>query len=303
MAQYKDLYSGADYVIHFKYSGVLNIVYITMMYGMGMPILFVLAAFNFFNQWVCERIIVAYQMKLPPALDDKLTINCINMLKWAPILLLFNGYWMISNKQIYQNNWSYIDSSLDTMASEHFVYFGVNWATPLLFMSTMAVFIITIQKVFAEYLMKWGFAMASKEIKVDEDLPNFFKSVKLSQADEVVFENENMKNNFCFNLNDPDTIERLDDTKVPKKAIQGTPWYQILSNARYSHLFYYVGAFVPEREKLIEDGFGESEKTEFADEEKAIRCEQSDMIMILLNLAFIPDSIVKDPETNFEPGW
>jgi hypothetical protein len=49
MAAYKDLYSGADYVIHFKYSGVLNIVYITMMYGMGMPILFVLAAFNFFN--------------------------------------------------------------------------------------------------------------------------------------------------------------------------------------------------------------------------------------------------------------
>lgn len=49
MSAYKDLYSGQDYVIHFKYSGVLNIVYITMMYGMGMPILFVLAAFNFFN--------------------------------------------------------------------------------------------------------------------------------------------------------------------------------------------------------------------------------------------------------------
>jgi hypothetical protein len=41
--------------------------------------------------------------------------------------------------------------------------------------------------------MKWGFAMASKEIKVDEDLPNFFKSVKLSQADELVKENENMQ--------------------------------------------------------------------------------------------------------------
>jgi hypothetical protein len=49
MAAYKDLYSGAEYVIHFKYAGVLNIVYITFMYGMGMPILFVLAAFNFFN--------------------------------------------------------------------------------------------------------------------------------------------------------------------------------------------------------------------------------------------------------------
>lgn len=144
MAAYKDLYSGADYVIHFKYSGVLNIVYITMMYGMGMPILFVLAAFNFFNQWVCERLIVAYQVKLPPALDDKLTNNAIEMLKYAPILLLFNGYWMISNKQIYENVWSYIDKTTDTMKSDHFVYFGVNWGTPVLFMATAAVFMISI---------------------------------------------------------------------------------------------------------------------------------------------------------------
>lgn len=60
MAMYKALYSGANYVIHFKYSGLLNITFITMMYGVGMPILFPLAAFNFFNQWLCERIIVSY---------------------------------------------------------------------------------------------------------------------------------------------------------------------------------------------------------------------------------------------------
>ena len=60
MAQYKDLYSGPDYIIHFKYSNILNIMYITLMYGLGMPILFPIAAFNFFNQYLCERIIVAY---------------------------------------------------------------------------------------------------------------------------------------------------------------------------------------------------------------------------------------------------
>jgi hypothetical protein len=268
MSAYKDLYSGNDYVIHFKYSGNLNIVYITMMYGMGMPILFPLAAVNFFNQWICERIIVAYQVKLPPALDEKLTVNCINMLKWAPLLLLFNGYWMISNKQIYQNDWSYIDKTTDTMRSNHFAFFGVNWATPLLFMACCAVFIIAIQKIFADYLMKWGFAMASKDINVDEDLPNFFKSVKLSQADEIILENENMKKNYLMCLNDPDTIHKLDETSVPKKAIQGTPWYQVLSNPKYSDLFYYIGAFIGEREKLIEDGFDETGEAKFAEEEK-----------------------------------
>lgn len=151
--------------------------------------------------------------------------------------------------------------------------------------------------------MRWGFAMASKEIKVDEDLPNFFKSVKLSQADELILEQQNMRNNFLINLNDPDTIRRLDDTKVPKKAIQGTPWYQILSNPRYSHLFNYIGAFVNEREKLIEDGFAETSEAKFGEEEMAIRREQSDLIMILLNLASVPDSVITHPDMNFEPGW
>jgi len=100
-AAYKDLYSGAEYFIHFKYSGILNIMYITMMYGVGMPILFLIAAINFLNQYVCERCIVAYTMRQPPALDDKLTKNAVDMLKWAPLLWLFNGYWMLSNKQIF----------------------------------------------------------------------------------------------------------------------------------------------------------------------------------------------------------
>ena len=34
---------------------------------------------------------------------------------------------------------------------------------------------------------------------------------------------------------------------------------------------------------------------------KRARYEQSDMVMILLNLAYIPDSVVKEIE--FVPGW
>lgn len=43
-----------------------------MMYGIGMPLLFPVAAFNLINQYICERVIVAYYMKQPPALDNKL---------------------------------------------------------------------------------------------------------------------------------------------------------------------------------------------------------------------------------------
>jgi len=80
-----------------------------------------------------------------------------------------------------------------------------------------------------------------------------------------------MKNNFGFIHNDPDTITLLDQSMVPKKAMQGSPWYQILSNRKYSNLFYYVGAFLAEREKIIEDGFAPDEGHEELD--KKIKCE------------------------------
>ena len=74
-----------------------------------------------------------------------------------------------------------------------------------------------------------------------------------------------MRDNFGFIHNDPDTIDLLKETRMPKKACQGSPWYQILSNQRYANLFYYVGAFVGEREKVIEDEFEETENEQFAE--------------------------------------
>ena len=45
---------------------------------------------------------------------------------------------------------------------------------------------------------KWGFTMSSNEIEVDENLPNFFEAVKLSDADWVVYENSNLRDNYGF---------------------------------------------------------------------------------------------------------
>lgn len=111
------------------------------------------------------------------------------------------------------------------MLSRHFVLLTIDWATPTFVFGLYAIALFIIQKVAGNYLARWGFAMADSDIDVDEDLPNFFKACKLSDADELVMENENLKKNYGFEPNDPDTIQVLDNTKLPKKAIQGTPWY------------------------------------------------------------------------------
>ena len=60
MQLYIDLYSGPEYLIHFKYSGMMNVTFVTLMYGMGMPILFPIAALTYFNLYTLERLLVSY---------------------------------------------------------------------------------------------------------------------------------------------------------------------------------------------------------------------------------------------------
>ena len=58
-----------------------------------------------------------------------------------------------------------------------------------------------------------GFSLQKKEIEVDEDLPNFFKTILLSQADEIVNEEKNIQEFYGFLINDPDTVEILDNAR------------------------------------------------------------------------------------------
>lgn len=49
MVAYKELYSGQVYLIHFRYADTLNVLYVAMMYGAGMPLLFPIAMVTMFN--------------------------------------------------------------------------------------------------------------------------------------------------------------------------------------------------------------------------------------------------------------
>ena len=137
--------------------------------------------------------------------------------------------------------------------------------------------------------------MSSKDIMVDEDLPNFFKSVRLAQADEVVKEFQNLKENYGIEYEDPNVVNILDHTSMPKKQMQGTPWYSILSNPSYADEFFYIGAHIDEREKLIKD----------EDDGDGNNNEQSDIVIILLNLSAVPDYVAQrfDFKSGFQPDF
>ena len=70
---------------------------------------------------------------------------------------------------------------------------------------------------------------------------------------------------------------------MPKKAIKGVAWYNILANPTYSRDFNYIECNIAcARSELIVDG----------DDDEDNDCEQSDITALLLNMAFAPRKIV-----------
>jgi len=58
--QYMMLYAGPEYLMHFKYSSILVQVFVSFMYGMFIPVLFLTALFGMFNMYCVERLSLTY---------------------------------------------------------------------------------------------------------------------------------------------------------------------------------------------------------------------------------------------------
>lgn len=58
--QYLDTWMGPPYEMHFKYAAIMNIVYITLMFGIGLPLLFPLAVLALTILYVSEKLMLYY---------------------------------------------------------------------------------------------------------------------------------------------------------------------------------------------------------------------------------------------------
>jgi hypothetical protein len=81
----------------------MNTVFVTFLYGTGLPILYPIALFAFVILYVQERMLICYYYRQPPMYDDKMTMNTLSICQWAPLAGLLISYWMLGNNQIFDN--------------------------------------------------------------------------------------------------------------------------------------------------------------------------------------------------------
>ena len=180
-----------------------------------------------------------------------------------------NGYWMLSNKQIFESELNSIDTVTSDMLTGHTLktIFVLDHAFPMVVIAFVSLVLILFSKIFSTAMSKWGYVISKQEIVVDENLPNFFEAVTLSESEWIIAENKNLREIYGFNMMQREIETKLDSLPEGHKYIRGVAWYQILANPVYARDFCFIEAYVPNRSDYIVDG----------DDDETNDCEQSDM--------------------------
>jgi hypothetical protein len=150
---YMEIYAGGVYYMHFKYAAIMNICYVTLMYGFGMPILYPIAVYALVVLYLSEKALLYYSYRQPPTYDERLSNTVVRMLMGAPVFGLMFGYWVLSSKQLIDNDHlEPREFGDDTPKSQHLmqsVFQPSGWegpAWPVLMMAFVTLFICIFHK-------------------------------------------------------------------------------------------------------------------------------------------------------------
>jgi len=139
--------------MHFKYSAMLNVTFVTFMYGLALPLLFPIACTFFIVLFIMEKLCLTYYFKKPPMFDEKLNESAIGTLKWAPVFMMLFGYWIMGNRQIFNNTVIANDYKTDPIQTDHKGYdVSVDQSLPLFIMGLIMFVLIFFNDAFLTVL-------------------------------------------------------------------------------------------------------------------------------------------------------
>lgn len=91
------------------------------MFGPGIPELFIIGFLAISMLQAVEKYSLAYYHRVPSKFDASLNDNIVKDLHWPPLLYSLIGFWMFSNKQLFDNNIVFRDNLSSTARYDHTV--------------------------------------------------------------------------------------------------------------------------------------------------------------------------------------
>lgn len=164
----------------YQYSAILTTVWVTFMYGTILPILYPLAAFTFFNYYAVDKFLITYYYQRPPVYDDKLNMRALELMKWAPVICMFFGYWFMGNMQIFNSKVVALQNTAEVIITEHTVLPSMNQALPLLIFGVIFLLGIIFSRLTTAILTKCKLYQPQAPWNVEHESGSYFQSLSIT---------------------------------------------------------------------------------------------------------------------------
>lgn len=96
-----EIYTGPDYNFATKSASLNVVLFCTLTFGFGLPILYPIAIFAILVQYVTQRYVIAIFYRLPQNFQTDITFQNLMILSAAPFVWLGISFWMVGNKQLF----------------------------------------------------------------------------------------------------------------------------------------------------------------------------------------------------------
>ena len=68
--EFLELHAGPEYCIYYKCTKTNMVVFITLIFGPALPILYIICVLSLWSQYLVERLSLAYFYRIPPKFSD-----------------------------------------------------------------------------------------------------------------------------------------------------------------------------------------------------------------------------------------
>lgn len=250
LQSYVNLYSGPEVTIHFRYANIINQVYVAFTHGLALPMLFPIAMFGLFNIYVIERLQFAYFYREPPTFDNKFNDRALKILFYAPIMMLLNGYWLLSNRQMFHNEQAKISYQNTPVLTEHkpFDYSNgpdytilILLAIPLFATLRTQIHLfhrlglyLGIFKKFSRLDDNWQF------VKVNENIGNYYQSLSGLDQKRLYCREIHTRHSLNMKTMSNENLAILGSCSRAHQQIKGCVTYDVINNLNYTDKIFYT---------------------------------------------------------------
>lgn len=197
--------------MHFKYATAMNTILTSFMYALALPLMFPIGALTFINIYVVEKLCVAYWYQKPPMYGAELNGSALAIMRWAPLTYFAMGYWIMGNKQIFNNSadpLTYVNMPIPTDHN------GAPWnsngpAIPMFFFLVGFCVVLCCGDLFRCCLKRCDMIQDTDEIEVDEQLGNYFETLPNHSRKNWLATEVNNRNRLGINTMGMGTFEQL----------------------------------------------------------------------------------------------